>query len=198
MSKTPIAIKQTFVNLSLALVLLFLVGCQPSDPGQSSATPNSQESPGDVATAGEPSPKFKLTAPDGTVVVFDPSENRDNEVFLIYFWSYRWDPNVATFIERASELHERFAPRGLVIYGVAYDEEPAGLRKFLNTNSLPFEVVVGTDATYQSFKIKSIPTGILVDTNGRIVERFTGYFSTEELTEKISPYLPGRDGNSGE
>ena len=67
-------------------------------------------------------------------------------------WSlHRWQ--VATFLERAAELHERYAPRGLVIYGVAYDEEPAGLRKFLSTNALPFEVVVGTDATYRNFKI---------------------------------------------
>lgn len=188
---------QSMLRLGLALALFFLVGCQPSDPVSSSSTPNSQNSsPGDVATKGEPSPKFQLTAPDGSIVKFDPAENPDNEAFLIFFWSYRWDNNVATFVERASELHERYAPRGLVIYGVAYDEEPAGLRKFLSKNSLPFEVVVGTDAVYRSFKVESIPTGILVDPNGRIVERFTGYYSTEELSEKISPYLPGRDGNS--
>jgi peroxiredoxin len=194
---TKTTLRYTILTLSLALALLFLAGCQPSGPVQPSATTNHGTSnSGDVATAGEPSPKFQLTAPDGTTVKFDPSDNPDNEAYLIYFWSYRWDPNVATFLERVSELHERYAPRGLVIYGIAYDEEPAGLRKFLSTNSLPFEVVVGTDATYRNFKIDSIPTGILVDPNGRIVERFSGYYSTEELAEKISPYLPGRNGNS--
>ncbi|MFA5504991.1 MAG: TlpA disulfide reductase family protein, partial [Vulcanimicrobiota bacterium] len=152
---------------------------------------------GQTSASGDPSPKFSLTSPDGTTVKFDPSQNPDNEVFLLYFWSYRWDPNVVTFRERTSELHERFAPRGLVVYGIAYDEEPAGLRKYLSQNSLPFEVVVGTDATYRDFKIESIPTGILVDSSGKIAERFSGYYSTEELAEKISPYLPGRTGNSG-
>ena len=183
--------------LLLALTLILMTGCQNSNQPQPSSTPSVSRT-GDVVTTGEPSPKFELTAPDGTMVKFDPTDNPDDEAFLIYFWSYRWDPNVATFLERASELHERYAPRGLVIYGVAYDEEPAGLRKFLSTNTLPFEVVVGTDATYRSFKVDSIPTGILVDPNGRVVDRFTGYYSTEELSKKISPYLPGRSGNSGQ
>lgn len=182
-------------TLVTILAILLLAGCQPSGPVSPSDSPTTS-GPSNVGSTGEPSPKFQLTSPDGTMVKFDPSQNPDNEAFLIYFWSYRWDPNVATFIERAGELHERYAPRGLVIYGVAYDEEPAGLRKFLSTNSLPFEVVVGTDATYKDFKIESIPTGIIVDPNGRIVDRFTGYYTTEELAEKIHPYLPGRTGNS--
>lgn len=186
---------KTFKVLSLALMVLLATGCQPSGPVEPSTAPTTA-GPRDVASSGEPSPKFELTAPDGSMVKFDPQDNPDNEAFLIYFWSYRWDPNVKTFLERAAELHERYAPRGLVIYGIAYDEEPAGLRKFLSTNSLPFEVAVGTDATYQSFDVKSIPTAILVDANGRMVERFSGYYSTEELAEKISPYLPGRTGNS--
>lgn len=181
--------------LGLLLATLLLVGCQPSEPVNPTDSPTAG-GPSNVATTGDPSPKFQLTSPDGTMVKFDPSENPDNEVFLLFFWSYRWDPNVATFVERAGELHERYAPRGLVIYGIAYDEEPAGLRKFLSTNSLPFEVVVGTDATYKDFKVESIPTGIIVDSNGRMVDRFTGYYTTEELSEKISPYLPGRSGNS--
>ena len=94
--------------------------------------------------------------------------------------------------------HERYSPRGLNIIGVAYGEEPSGLRKFLAANPVPFEVAVGADSTYEKFALTSIPTAVLVDENGRIVERWSGYFTTEELAEKISPKLPGRTGNSEE
>lgn len=184
----------TRIKIAILCACVCLVtACQSSSPDpQASATPQATAK----ANTGEPSPKFNLTAPDGSTVAFDPSQNPDNEAHLLLFWSYRWDPNVATFLERSSELHERYAPRGLTIIGVSYDEEPAGLRKFLSQNALPFEVAVGADSTYTNFGITSIPSGILIDADGRIVERWTGYFTTEELSEKITPYLPGRSGNS--
>lgn len=182
--------------LGLILFALLAAGCQKSaEPGQS-ATPKPTKS--SAASTGAPSPKFNLTAPDGSTVAFDPSNNPNQEAFLLLFWSYRWDPNVSTFVQRASELHERYAPRGLTIIGVAYDEEPAGLRNYLSKNPLPFDVAVGADTTYEKFQIDSIPTAILVNKEGKIVERWTGYFTTEELAGKISPHLPGRSGNSDE
>lgn len=185
---------------TLSLILfttLCLMGCQNPAPKPSpSGTPSVRETI--AVSGGEASPKFQLTAPDGSSVKFDPADNPDNEVFLLLFWSYRWDPNVSTLLERTSELHERYAPRGLTIVSVSYDEEPEGLRKYLSTNPLPFEVAVGQESTYEKFKITSIPTAILVDVNGRVVERWSGYYTTEELAETISPHLPGRDGNSSE
>jgi peroxiredoxin len=182
--------------LTLILVSLLLLGCQsPTDQQTPGPGDSPSESPAS-AGPGEPSPKFDLTAPDGSTVTFDPSVNPDNEVFLLLFWSFRWDPNVKTLLERTEELHERYAPRGLNIIAITYDEEPAALRNFLATHALPFEVAVGASSTYRNFKIESIPSGILVDTSGRIVRRWTGYYSTEELAEMISPHLPGRSGNS--
>jgi hypothetical protein len=185
-------------NVFIALfVLLCLTGCQDQE-GDTDPNASPTSSPTASAGAGEPSPKFNLTAPDGSTVTFDPSDNPDNEAFLVLFWSYRWDPNVSVFLDRAAELHERYAPRGLTIYGVSYDEEPDGLRKYLSQNPVPFEVAVGADSTYEKFKVESIPTAILVDSSGRIVDRWSGYFTTEELANRISPHLPGRSGNSQE
>ncbi len=52
------------------------------------------------------------------------------------------------------------------------------------------------DSTYQKFALKSIPTAILIDKSGKIVHRWEGHYSTEEMSTVISGYLPGRDGNS--
>lgn len=177
------------------LTLLLIGGCSTSTPV---STPTSSASPSVSAgeESGQPSPTFNLTSPDGSTVAFDPSDNPDKDAFLLLFWSYRWDPNVETFLERASELHERYAPRGLVIIAVSYDEEPTGLRKYLEEHPVPFEVAVGVDSTYRNFKVSSIPTSILVNSNGEIVDRWTGYYTAEELADRISTRLPGRSGNS--
>lgn len=184
----------------ITLLVCLLIGCEQTTEPDPLSTPSPAVSPIDGSTAnrGEPCPKFNLIAPDGTSIKFDPSDNPDNEAFLLLFWSYRFDPNVSTLLSRYGELHERYAPRGLTIVSVTYDEEPAGLRKFLTKNPLPFDVAVGSESTYEKYELDSIPTSILVDTNGRIVERWSGHYTTEEMAETISPYLPGRNGNSEE
>lgn len=180
----------------LIALLLWLPGCQ--GPGNNPTFPANSPSASHTATAssGEMCPGFNLVAPDGSTVEFDPTQNPDNEVFLLLFWSYRFDPNAKTLLSRAAELHERYSPRGLTILSISYQEEPSGLRAFLKKMPVPFEVAVGRDSTYEKYNLDSIPTAILVDVNGRVADRWTGYFTTEELAEKISPKLPGRSGNS--
>ena len=183
-------------RLLIILILFSLVGCQPQSPSTGGSSDQPDSTPNPSANSGGASPKFSLTSPDGSTVNFDPAQNPDDEVFLILFWSHKWDPNVKTLLQRTAELHERYAPRGLTIIGISYDEEPASVREFLVQNPLPFEVAVGTDSTAKNFQVVSIPTSILVDANGRIADRWEGYFNTEELSQKISPTLPGRNGNS--
>lgn len=183
--------------LSLALMsLLSLSSCQAPNRDK----PAEQASPKPTSSASlsnhKPSPSFQLTAPDGSGLNFNPSENPDQEVFLLLFWSHSWDKNVETLLSRSSELHERYGTRGLTIIAITYDEEPAQIRKFLATHKLPFDVAVGNKSVYESFDINAIPSSILVDRDGRMVERWSGYYSIEELSQKISPHLPGRIGNS--
>lgn len=174
----------------LLLLTLSLCGC--GGGSGSKATPSGTPK----AAKGDLSPGFNLTAVDGSVVSFKPAENPNGDVTMLLFWSFTWDPNVKTLLARAAELHERYAPRGLRIISVTYDEEPPNLRTFLSQNKPPFPVAVGKDNTYDTFGVKVIPTILLIDKDGKTVERWEGHFTTEELSEKISPYLPGRDGNS--
>jgi peroxiredoxin len=173
--------------VALLLGLLCSCGTPGSKPGGS---PTPQSSPG------QRSPEFNLTAVDGSTVSYSASKNPNGDATLLVFWSYTWDSNVKVLLSRMSELHERYAPRGLRIIGISYQEEPSNLRNFLSTNKMPFPVAVGVASTYDKFSLQSIPTAILIDKDGTIVKRWEGHYSTEELSEAITPYLPGRDGNS--
>ncbi len=183
--------KSYYAQILLALVVLAtLAGCgKPKADLTPTGTP--------VAGRGEKSPGFNLTGVDGSTISFQPTKNPNGDATLLVFWSFRWDPNVATLLARLRELHERDAPRGLAIIAISYDEEPSGLRTFLAENKTPFPVAVGVDSTYDRFEVKALPTIILVDSKGKVAERWEGHFSTEELSEKISQFLPGRTGNSG-
>jgi hypothetical protein len=175
----------------ILLLALALTGCGGGGGGKATPSVTPKAAKGDV------SPGFNLTAVDGSQISFKPSENPNGDVTMLLFWSYSWDPNVKTLLSRAAELHERYAPRGLRIISVTYyEEDTATLRTFLAENKTPFPVAVGRDSTYEKFAVKVIPTIILIDKDGKTVERWEGHFSTEELSQKISPYLPGRDGNS--
>lgn len=176
---------------TILLLTLALAGC--GGGGKPKVNPTTSPS----VSKGQASPAFNLTAVDGSTVSLKPSENPDGDVHLVLFWSYRWDPNVKTLLQRYAELHERYAPRGLRIIAVAYGEEPSGLRNFLGENKTPFPVAVGVDSTFTKFALKALPTAVLVDKEGKIADRWEGHFSTEEMSEKLKSYLPGRDGNSG-
>lgn len=175
------------LTICFLLALVCLCGC-----GGKGAKATSSPSPKTGALA----PAFNLTAVDGSPVTFNPKQNPNDDVTLIVFWSKTWDSNAKVLLSRLGELHERYAPRGLRIIAVSYQEEPADLRAFLAINKTPFPVAVGVDTTYKKFDLKTIPTALLVDKAGKIAEKWEGHYSTEEMSTTISPYLPGRDGNS--
>ncbi len=178
----------------LAVYLPLLVGCQTSGP-EVGPTPTPTDAGAQASQTGQPSPTFNLTGPDGSTVSFKPAES-DDELHLLLFWSHRWDPNAEVLLQRAIELHERYAPRGLSILAVTYDEEPNGVRNFLSQQPLPFPVAIGAASTAERFELKAVPTSVLVDSSGTVVARWEGHYSLDELAEKISNYLPGRSGNS--
>lgn len=177
------------VTLALLVALWTVAGCQGGKPSSSSTgTP--------AVGAGGTSPAFNLTAVDGSTISFKPLDNPVKDVTLLVFWSFSFDPEVKTLLSRLAELHERYAPRGLRIITITYQEEPSAVRTFLTSNKTPYPVAVGVDSTYEKFQLQAIPTAILVDQAGQIVERWEGHYSTEELSESLAQFLPGRSGNS--
>lgn len=175
--------------LLLLLAMLLAVACQPGPTPQ----PTPSASATETGQAGELSPSFELNGPDGSPVAFAPDKIVNDEVHLLLFWSFMWDPNVNTFMERAAELHERYSPRGLNIIAISFDKDPDALRNYLTEHKSAFPIAVGTSKTFEDFQLEAVPTSILVDKDGRVRERWEGYFSTEEQAETITPYLPGRN-----
>lgn len=163
--------------IGLALLTLLAAGC--------TQTLVSQESPTPGATGTPDAPAFNLLSAQGEAVTFTPGK----KVTLIAFWSPSWDPDHLAQLRALTELHERYANRGLRIVAVTYDEQPQKVRAVLQEHPVPFEVAVGAENTYERFGLENLPTALLVNREGVTVERFEGHRDVSELGEKIEPLL---------
>jgi len=159
----------------LLLVILFAVivtGCSKGDSGQS-------------LSGG--APDFTLPAVDGSMVSIS---DYSGKVILVDFWA-TWCPPCLEMIPVLSKLHKKYSEKGLVILGVSLDNEGlAMLGSFVHEKMIPYKVVMGDKRIGNAFGgVSSIPTMYMVDRDGRLVRKLTGYHSYGQLEEQVKKYL---------
>lgn len=96
---------------------------------------------------------------------------------LIDFWATWCAPCLASLPEIQS-LHRRAGPRGLTVIGVSIDgpRNHAKVRPFAARLGLTFPIVLDEDGRLQdSFKVRVVPTAILIDTSGAVALVTQGY-----------------------
>ena len=144
------------------------------------------DAPPDV---GNPIPIFLGDTPDGGT--FDLASTA-GKVTLVNFWA-TWCGPCRKELPALAKIYADFADRGFEIVAVNVDKEPAKARAFLKRNSLPFPVVLDPDATTLGrFHAVAMPTSILADQNGIILERQTGFSEkwAEQLRQQLEALLP--------
>jgi thiol-disulfide isomerase/thioredoxin len=159
------------------LFLIFLlaalaVGCTSGDTGQG-------------LSGG--APDFLLPAVDGSMVRLS---DHSGKVIIVDFWA-TWCPPCVEMLPVLSKLHRNFSDKGLVVLGISLDRDGLGaLGTFVHENMIPYKVLLGDDKVSRSFGgVSSIPTLFIVDREGRLVRKLTGYHSYGELKDQVSKYL---------
>ena len=158
--------------LVLMLLALIISGCSKGDSGESLS---------------KGAPDFTLPAVDGSMVSMS---DYSGKVVLVDFWA-TWCPPCLEMIPILSKLHKKYSDKGLVILGVSLDNEGLGmLGTFVHENMIPYKVVMGDKKIGRAFGgVSSIPTLYLVDRDGRLVRKLTGYHSYAQLEEQVKKYL---------
>lgn len=115
---------------------------------------------------------FDTTALQGKVVVLD-------------FWATYCVPclkEIPTF----NRLHEQLADRGLVVLGVSMDVDGGAplVESFLKAHPMKYPVALGSEKTSELFRVAQLPTTVVFDRNGKILQRFEGYTPADAL-EKV-------------
>lgn len=101
---------------------------------------------------------------------------------VLEFWA-TWSAPSRAAMPVLSALQARHGGRGLLVLGLSVDDEPAArVLEFARKRRLLFPVAMADEAMLDHYgPVRSLPTTILIDRQGRIVRRIVGHIDAETL-----------------
>ena len=140
------------------------------------------------ATA-EPRPAFSLPDLDGKERAIS---KWDGEVVLLNFWA-SWCPPCRREIPAFIDAQEEFGDEGLQIVGVAIDNRQAVV-DFIDPMGVNYPILLGGEegiglAEAYGNRMGTLPYTVLIDRDGRIVERWRQELSFDDVAKAIRPLL---------
>jgi len=179
--------KLFILTISVVGILIFALALGLFSPMKSK--PKKIEGRGDGLAA----PPFKLLNLKGETV---DSSAFQGKVVLLDFWA-TWCPPCREEIPHLNELYEKYKEDGLVIIGISLDRGgPEGVKKFLEKFKVGYINVIGDEGVLEAYNripgmgpIQGIPTTFVIDRNGQIRQRFSGYTEKKVFEEAIKRLL---------
>lgn len=179
------------VTLTLILFLsLVLISCGGDDAEtQSSAAavaeqssshqPSSMKPPGQTAGSSKGSIAFQAYDLEGTLR--RSSEWIGEQPVIINIWG-TWCPPCRREIPDMVKFYDEYRNKGIEIIGIAVRDTPQKVRNYANQQDMEWIMLVGDRNTVSSMgNITAVPTTIVLDAEGKEVERWTGPRSYEEF-----------------
>ncbi|RUS66309.1 Thiol-disulfide oxidoreductase ResA [Saezia sanguinis] len=113
------------------------------------------------------------------------------QVVVLNFWATSCGPCLRE-MPHLARTYERYSPRGLEMIAVAvYGDSPQKVVNYARSQALPFKVAY--DSTGSVAKdwggIRYTPTTIVIDRQGRVVERFTSTVDMAQFNRLIEGLL---------
>jgi len=150
----------------------------------------------DSHVAGKPEPDLKLKDVSGKDVSLADYKGK---VVFVNFWATWCDP-CRVEIPWLIAMQNKYGPKGFTVVGIAMDEEGKSVvapfldkeRFDVNGQQLPmnYPILLGTDEAGDKFGgILGYPSSFLISRDGKIVTKFQGLKSEDELTKAIESQL---------
>jgi thiol-disulfide isomerase/thioredoxin len=132
-------------------------------------------------------PEWKLTDLNGKLVKFSDFRGR---VLILDFWA-TWCVPCRVEIPHFVELQKQYGDKGLRVIGVSLDEQgPDVVTKFVKRLAVNYPNVIGNEEVAEAYGgIDAIPTTFVIDRQGRIVSRHTGYDDKAVFEKEIQSLL---------
>lgn len=118
--------------------------------------------------------------PDPNGKILDIKSLRGKYV-IVDFWA-SWCGPCRKSIPKLKGLYAQHKEKGLDILSISIDTDKDAWRKAMEEETMPWHQVLSPDKskTLSDFHIQGVPTLFLIDRDGRILEKFTGYNSRLE------------------
>ena len=122
------------------------------------------------------------------------SEHR-GDVMLLHFWATWCEPCAEELVSLSSFYegpYRELSKRGLVLVTVSNDVRSKDLDTFLAARQLPFPVIVDSlSELNEKLGLAGIPGTVVIDRNGRVVERFVGAqdWQSPEFLSRLEGFL---------
>jgi len=170
-------------SLAVGMCFAFLAACS----GGGNA-PGVQAGSRSLGVAGDDDGR---TAPDFTLADLSGHEVRlsdfAGQVVLVDFWA-TWCAPCREEVPMLNQLHTTFGDRGFTVLAIS-DEDVGAIREFVDDHDVVYPNLVGTTEVSERFGVLGLPTGYLLDAEGKIVESFLGPKPSKILIAKIEALL---------
>lgn len=124
---------------------------------------------------GDIAPDFVLPGLDGSIRKLS---NYKGRVVVVNLWA-TWCPPCIAEMPLLNLIEREWGPRGVVVIGVAADEDPLAVKRFVRSSKLGFEVLLDpAGAVGTQYGITGYPETFVVDREGKVVSKFIGPLSS--------------------
>jgi cytochrome c biogenesis protein CcmG/thiol:disulfide interchange protein DsbE len=128
---------------------------------------------------GQPAPSLKVTTTSGQTVSLS---NYKGHVLVLDFFA-SWCEPCKRAIPHLIELNRKYGKHGLQILGLSLDEDREDLNEFVMPLKLNYPVAQANEDLQSGYGLRSIPTLVLIDKKGIVVEKYMGL--TDEMRKTL-------------
>jgi peroxiredoxin len=139
------------------------------------------------AQVGKQAPAFSLKDKDGNTW---SAEGLKGKVIVLNFWA-TWCPPCRAEIPAFKTVYDKYREKGVEILGVSLDHKGWDvIRPFLKQHEINYPVVLGGAEIARDYgNIRSIPTTVIIDREGKVIDSHVGAMSEEQLVKLFEKLL---------